>query len=304
MSNKLLEKLKASGSIKVTTLAESILFNEKDFIPTAVSSINVAFSGKLDGGMVAGLTILAGPSKHFKSSMSLVMVKAYMDKYDDSICLFYDSEYGVTPDYVAEYGIDTSRILHIPIEHIEQLKFDLVKRLEQIERKDRVIIFIDSIGNLASKKEVDDASDEKSAADMTRAKSLKSFFRIITPHLTTKDIPCIAINHTYKTMELYSRDVVSGGCLIEGTELIMSDGTTKEIQHIKVGDLVKTQYGSYPVTATWNPNTLAEGNPECFRLEFEDGSVVTCSDEHEFLVNGKWVPCKELEVNQEVEIMS
>jgi hypothetical protein len=60
--NALLEKLKASGSIKVTTLAESALFNEKDFIPTSVPSINVAFSGRLDGGMVSGLTVLAGPS--------------------------------------------------------------------------------------------------------------------------------------------------------------------------------------------------------------------------------------------------
>lgn len=207
----LLEKLKSAGSIKVTTLAESALFNEKDFIPTSVPSINVAFSGRLDGGMVSGLTIVAGPSKHFKSSMSLIMVKAYMDKYADSLCLFYDSEYGVTPDYVQEHGIDTERVLHIPIEHVEQLKFDIVKRLEAIERKDRVIIFIDSIGNLASKKEVEDALDEKSVADMSRAKALKSLFRIITPHLTTKDIPCIAVNHTYQEIGLFPKQIVGGG---------------------------------------------------------------------------------------------
>lgn len=301
MTNKLLEKLKAAGSIKVTTLAESPLFNDKDFVPTAVPSINVAFSGRLDGGMCSGLTIVAGPSKHFKSSMSLIMVKAYMDKYSDGICLFYDSEYGVTPDYVTDHGIDTERVIHIPIEHVEQLKFDIVKRLEQIERGDRVIIFIDSIGNLASKKEVEDALDEKSVADMSRAKALKSLFRIITPHLTTKDIPCIAVNHTYQSIELYSKAIVSGGCLLEGTKLIMADDSEKEIQEIKVGDLVKTQYGNYPVTATWNPQTLLEGTPECYEIEFEDGSVVTCSDEHEFLVDGKWVYARDLLEGTKVE---
>jgi hypothetical protein len=74
-----------------------------------------------------------------------------------------------------------------------------------------VIIFIDSVGNLASKKEVEDALDGKSVADMTRARVMKSLWRIVTPHLTTKDIPCIAVNHTYQTMEMFSKAVMSGG---------------------------------------------------------------------------------------------
>jgi RecA/RadA recombinase len=134
-----------------------------------------------------------------------------MDKYKDAICLFYDSEFGITPDYIKTNGIDTERVLHIPIEHLEQLKFDISKRLEAIERGDKVIIFIDSVGNLASKKEVEDALDEKSVADMSRARVMKSLWRIVTPHLTTKDIPCIAVNHTYQTMEMFSKSVMSGG---------------------------------------------------------------------------------------------
>jgi len=297
----LLEKLKSSGSIKVTTLAQSVLFNEKDFIPTSVPSINVAFSGRLDGGMVSGLTIVAGPSKHFKSSMCLIMVKAYMDKYKDAVCLFYDSEYGVTPDYVADHGIDGERILHIPVEHVEQLKFDIAKRLDSIERDDHVIIFIDSIGNLASKKEVEDALDEKSVADMSRAKALKSLFRIITPHLTTKNIPCIAVNHTYQEIGIFPKQIVGGGCLVEGTKLIMADGSHKEIQNIEVGDYVYTKEGNFEVTKTWNPETLLEGTPECYEIEFEDGSKVTCSDEHEFLVDGKWIIARDLDLDQEIE---
>lgn len=208
----LLDKLKEAGSIKnVETIAESGFFKPKDICQTNIPIINVAFTGTLDGGLVSGLTTIAGPSRHFKSNLGLVAVNAYMKKHKDAICLFYDSEFGISPEYLAAHGIDNSRVLHLPLEHIEQLKFDIMKKLEEIKKSDKVIIFIDSIGNLASKKEVEDALDGKSAADMTRAKQLKSFFRMITPHLTMKDIPCIVINHTYETQEMFSKQVVSGG---------------------------------------------------------------------------------------------
>jgi RecA/RadA recombinase len=208
----LLERMKKSGSIKATNvLSESNFFNEKDVIPTEIPIINLALSGNLNKGLTSGLTFIAGPSRNFKSLLGLMLVKAYMTKYDDAICLFYDSEFGITPKYIETNGIDTNRILHIPIEHLEQLKFDISKRLEEIQRGDKVIIFIDSVGNLASKKEVEDALDEKSVADMSRARVMKSLWRIVTPHLTTKDIPCIAVNHTYQTMEMYSKAVMSGG---------------------------------------------------------------------------------------------
>lgn len=207
----LLEKLQSAGASPSFLLKESVIFNEKDMIPTEVPIINVALSGSLKGGLTPGLTVIAGPSKHFKSNIGLIMVRAYMKKYKDAVCLFYDSEFGSPPDYFLAQEIDIDRVLHIPIEHIEQLKFDISKRLDTITRGDKVIIFIDSIGNLASKKEVEDALNEKAVADMSRAKALKSLFRIITPHLTTKDIPCVVVNHTYKEIGLFPKDVVSGG---------------------------------------------------------------------------------------------
>jgi len=208
----LLDKLQKSGAIKHTSvLSKSTFFNVKDTVPTEIPIINIALSGAIDRGLSPGLTFLAGPSRSFKSLLGLMLVKAYMKKYDDAVCLFYDSEFGITPEYIESNGIDTDRVLHIPIEHLEQLKFDISKRLEDIERGDKVIIFVDSVGNLASKKEVEDALDGKSVADMSRAKVMKSIWRIVTPHLTTKDIPCVAINHTYETMELYSKQIMSGG---------------------------------------------------------------------------------------------
>lgn len=208
----LLNKLRKNSTIKDTdVLADSKFFNEKDTITTTVPAINIALSGKLTGGFAPGLTIWAGPSKHFKTSFSLLMAKAYMDKYADAVLMFYDSEFGTPQAYFDSFKIDTSRVLHTPITDIEQLKFDIMTQLEQIGRGEHVMIIIDSVGNLASKKEVDDALKQNSAADMTRAKQLKSLFRMVTPHLTIKDIPMVVVNHTYMTQEMFSKPVVSGG---------------------------------------------------------------------------------------------
>ena len=173
--------------------------------------INVALSGDPDGGLTSGLTVLAGPSKNFKTSFGLLIAAAYLDKYKDAVLLFYDSEFGSPQQYFKSFGIDTSRVLHSPIKNVEELKFDLINQLENIERKDKVIIMIDSIGNLASKKELDDTFSEKSVADMSRAKALKGLFRMTTPYLTMKDIPLLAVNHTYQEIGLFPKAIVSGG---------------------------------------------------------------------------------------------
>lgn len=208
----LLNKIRKNSTIKDTDiLSESKFFTKKDMIPTAIPAINVALSGRLDGGLTPGLTMWAGPSKHFKTAFSLLMARSYLDKYPDAVMLFYDSEFGTPQSYFDSFGIDLGRVVHTPITDIEQLKFDIMAQLQGIERDERVIIVIDSIGNLASKKEVEDAMEGKSVADMSRAKQIKSLFRMVTPHLTIKDIPMVVVNHTYKEIGLYPKDIVGGG---------------------------------------------------------------------------------------------
>ena len=180
-------------------------------IPTTVPMINVALSGSVDGGLTPGLTMLAGPSKHFKTGFSLLLASAFLKKYKDGIVLFYDSEFGTPQSYFETFNIPLDSVVHTPITDIEELKFDIMAQMKELTREDRVMIVVDSIGNLASKKEVDDALDGKSVADMSRAKQLKSLFRMITPHLTLKDIPMAVINHTYKEIGLYPKDIVGGG---------------------------------------------------------------------------------------------
>ena len=208
----LLDKLLKNSTIKSTDLlADSTIYNEKDFVPTAVPAINIALSGDPAGGLSPGLLQIAGPSKHFKSAFSLLIASSYLRKYKDAVILFYDSEFGTPESYFKSFEISKDRVVHTPITNIEEFKHDVMTQLNNIQRGDRVCIVVDSIGNLASKKEIDDAVDGKTAVDMTRAKALKSFGRMVTPHLTLKDIPMIVVNHVYNTMEMFSKPVVSGG---------------------------------------------------------------------------------------------
>jgi RecA/RadA recombinase len=208
----ILDKIKKNSTIKDSAiLSESKFFKKKDMIPTSVPIINVALSGRLDGGLTPGITMWAGPSKHFKTAFSLLMAKSYLDKYEDAALLFYDSEFGTPQSYFDTFGIDTSRVVHTPLTDVEQLKFDIMQQLQNVDRGDHLIIVIDSIGNLASKKEVEDALEGKSAADMTRAKQMKSLFRMVTPHLNLKDIPMVVVNHTYMEIGMFPKAIVGGG---------------------------------------------------------------------------------------------
>ena len=208
----LLSKLKKNTTLKhVDTMASSQFFNGVKPIKTEVPILNLALSGSLHGGVMPGLITVAAPSKHFKSGLSLYMVSAYMKAHPESVCLFYDSEFGSPPAYLTSYGIDLGRVLHTPVTNIEDLRTDITNQMDGIDRGDKVIIFIDSIGNLASKKETKDALDGNEKADFTRAKVLKSMFRIITPQLLLKNIPCIVINHVYDSMEMFSKPIMGGG---------------------------------------------------------------------------------------------
>ena len=297
----LLNKIISNSTIKQTAiLSESSFFAKKDMVPTKVPMINVALSGSVDGGLTPGLTMIAGPSKHFKTLFSLLLAAAYQEKYEDSVVLFYDSEFGTPQSYFDKFDIDMDRVVHVPITDIEMLKHDIMSQLKNIEKGDKVIIVIDSIGNLASKKEVEDAIEGKSVADMSRAKQLKSLFRMVTPHLSIKDVPMIVVNHTYKEISMFPKDIVGGGCVIKGTRVQMGDGSLKSIENIIIGDIVNTLQGNRAVTATWTPDTLVEGNPECFEVEFEDGSKCICSDQHLFMKNNVWVEVTELSVGDDV----
>lgn len=208
----LMDRVLKNSTLKVSTLSDSDIFKEPEYVTTPVPVINIALSGKFEGGLLDGITTIAGPSKHFKSTLALIMAKSYLDKYKDAIIFYYDNERGMTSDYFKSVGIDPDRVAYMKIHNIEELKQDVIQQLtSNLKTGDKCFFMVDSVGNLASKKELDDAIDGKVVVDMTRAKAFKSLYRMITPYITDFKLPFIQIAHVYSELGLFPKIVVSGG---------------------------------------------------------------------------------------------
>lgn len=282
--SKLIERLASASKIKESAiLSESIYTTSQSKpIPTPVPMVNVALSGSINGGITGGITTLAGPSKHFKTNFSLLAVASYLADDPEAVCLFYDSEFGSPPDYFKSFGIDIDRVMHIPVKDAEEFQFDIIAQLQEIKRKDKVIIVLDSLGNLASKKELEDAKNEKSVQDMSRAKKFKGLFRMVTPYLKMNDIPMFVINHTYKTQEMFAKDVVSGGTGITySSDSVWIIGRRQD----KVGQDIK---GYHFVIKIEKSRFVKEGSKIPISVSF-DGGIMKYSGLLDVALEGKYV---------------
>lgn len=228
-SNLLNKILSNANSDMAAIIDDSEFFTDQYDIPTEILALNLAFSANIRKGFTGGLITIAGPSKHFKSSFGLVAMKAFQDKHKDGIIIFYDSEGGISIEYLKMHGIDTKRVVHDFVTDIEELKHKMVPQLDGLERGDPVMFFVDSVGNLSSKREYENAIEGNTATDMTRAKELKSLTRLINGKLKIKKIPCIMINHSYQTLELYSKAIVGGGTgIVYSSDTIFMIGRSQD----------------------------------------------------------------------------
>ena len=216
------------------------------------------------------------------------MIRIWWKKHKDkeNVIIFYDSEFGTPDEYYSNAGIDISegRFDRRPVTTVETFRSDIANLLNDISVGDNVLICLDSLGMLASNKEVNDAIEGHDKADMTRAKQIKSTFRIITPQLTLKGIPMIVINHTYQTMDMYPEEVAAGGRgaqyaghtlwnigkrqTKEGTELSGFDFVIR----IKFSRYIKEK-SEFNLTVTYDNGI--ERYSGIFDLALEHGSIVS-----------------------------
>lgn len=296
-------------------MGESKIFGKNEIVPTDIPMLNVALYGNFAGGLSPGMLQIVGDSKMFKTGFSLVLAKAFQDKYEDGVILFYDSEFGSPPQYFENLGLDMNRVIHTPIQDIEELKFDLVSQMDNFERGDHVMIIIDSIGGLASKKEVEDALDQKSVADMTRAKAMNSLFRIITPKLVIKHIPLLAVNHVYDEIgPMYPKKIVKGGkqnYLSSNDIWIVSrrqdkDQKTKEINGydfvitIEKSRYVKEQ-SKIPITVSWENGIFKYSG--LFELAMEAG-LITSPTKGWYKIGNSETNVRKSEIEEDDELLS
>lgn len=188
-----------------------------EWIGTGNYHLNAVFSGDLFGGIPNNRTIcLAGDSGTGKTFLLLNMV-AQAQKMGYYV-VYYDTEGAVDVDNIRNFGVDPDTFDHQPVSDIAKFRTSittLVKKLMEAKEKGmstpKIMICLDSLGMLATTKEIDDAISGNTAADMTRAKTIRSLFRIITSDLTGLGIPFIFTNHTYASTGMFPTVNLSGG---------------------------------------------------------------------------------------------
>ena len=197
---KSLEKLNEDAS----TLSESTLSVVDEWISTGCHALNVVCSGSLYKGVPKGRIIgFAGPSQSGKSYVINKIIGEFQKESDDHWAVIWDTEAAVEPGMVANVGADPERIKVMPVGTVEDCRNQIVSFLDNViakgpSAKGKYIIAIDSLGNLASAKELKDAAAGKDAADMgLRARAMKSMLRTITYKAAKAGVTVLFSNHTY-----------------------------------------------------------------------------------------------------------
>lgn len=212
---KLIDRLKkyTKGDIKLVKDAD-FYSSDRDHFESDIYGLNLALSGQLDVGMGSGILTIAAKSKHFKTLFGLYLAKAYMDKYDDAVILFLDTEGGAGSGakYFDSVGIDTDRVLHVPCPTLEDIAYELVAQEEHIKKEDKVFIFLDSLGLVQTKKEIEDLAKGDQKASMGRnSQIIGTIYKALMRITRHNDIPSVVINRTYSSMDMYSPDTIYGG---------------------------------------------------------------------------------------------
>jgi RecA/RadA recombinase len=252
------------------TLDKSTISEIDHFIPTGNYHLNACLTGSLFGGYPNNRAVaLAGPSGTGKTYLILNAIKQ-AQKLGYSI-VFYDSENAVDKALVEKFGIDASKFRYEPCNTVQEFRSSvtaitdvLIEQKKKGIKLPKIMVVLDSAGNLATQKEIDDAKTGSSKADMTRAKLLKSTFRIIMTQFGICKIPFLFTNHTYQTQDLFSKQVGGGGTGPEyAASIILFLGKAKLKEGIEQTGII--------VTAKPNKNRFAKPTPIKFHISFNKG---------------------------------
>jgi RecA/RadA recombinase len=193
---------------------------ERKFITTGVYLLDAALSGKLlDGGISTNrITAFAGESGSGKSFLAYSVSKnAQKSGYS---VIYIDTEQAVDLEDMPKFGVDNSldKFRLIRSNKVEDVNVTLTQLIDELKEQKmagyeipKILIVLDSLGQMASNKEKADLLKGDIKQDMTKAKALGSLFRSINTDLGFLDIPFLVCNHTYLTMDLFPRSVLKGG---------------------------------------------------------------------------------------------
>ncbi|CAF34199.1 UvsX RecA-like [Synechococcus phage S-PM2] len=222
----------------------------ESFVDTGSYIFNALVSGSIFGGIPSNkITALAGESGTGKTFFCLSVVRNFLNTDPDAGVIYFETESAISKQMIESRGIDSTRMIIFPVDTIEDFRTQAVriidKYMEQNKSERKPLMFVlDSLGMLATKKEVEDASNDKQVRDMTKAQIVKSAFRILTLKMGKANIPMLVTNHTYDVVGSYvpTKEMGGGSGLKYSASTIVYLGKKKEKDGTDlVGNIIKCE---------------------------------------------------------------
>jgi len=219
MSDFLKEIIKETGNEYATLVSEGVEAGDVDsFIDTGSHALNALLSGSIFGGMPSNkITAIAGEAATGKTFFALGIVKNFLDTNKEAGVIYFESESAVSKEMVEARGVDSSRMVVMPVATVQEFRTQSIKILdkyiEQPEASRKPMMFVlDSLGMLSTTKEMEDTAAGKETRDMTRSQIVKSAFRVLTLKLGQAGVPMIMTNHTYDVIgSMFPQKEMGGG---------------------------------------------------------------------------------------------
>ena len=288
MSKYLNKLIKSSKNEDARIVEEGLPGSDiKGYINTGCYALNAVLSGSIFGGLPNNkITAFAGEPSTGKTYFAISIIKQFLQENPEGVVVYFDSEQAVTSDMFKQRNIPTDRIAVLPVGTVEDFRTQAFRIIDEVlaepeaDRKPMIIV-LDSLGMLSTEKQLSDVAEGKNVRDMTKAQLVKGAFVALTLKAGKAGVPILVTNHTYNTIGTYvpTKEM----CLVAGTKIMTPDGE-KEIQTLEVNDLVLTLDG---VSSISECHEFVAA--DLFEIEFEDGEKITCTEDHKFLVDGKWV---------------
>ena len=210
--------LKATGNEFGSKVSDGVEAGDvSTYVDTGSYMLNALISGDIYGGIPSNkITALAGETATGKTFFALGMVKQFLADNPSGGVLYFESESALTRDMIESRGIDSQRMIILPVTTIQEFTHQAVKVVENHTEDRPLMMCLDSLGMLSTTKEVTDITDGKETKDMTRAQLVKGCFRVLTLKLGKAGIPLLVTNHTYKQVgTMFPQDVMGGGSGIQ-----------------------------------------------------------------------------------------
>jgi len=263
------------------------------WISTGSTMLDLAISNRPNGGVAVGkITELNGLEGSGKSLIGSHLLASTQKQ--DGIAVYIDTESAVSQEFLRAIGVDTSKMLYVHLETVEEI-FDtietIVTKIRESDKDKLVTILVDSLAAASTKVEMD-ADFDKDGWATAKAIIISKAMRKITQMIARQNVALVFTNQLRQKLGVMFGDpwTTSGGKALpfhSSTRVRfknigqIKDGNKNTIGIKIKGQVIKNRLGPPMRTAEF---------PLFFDTGIDDfGSWLTVMKEHKLIkIGGAW----------------